>query len=130
MKNKQLGAAVLAILLFLCGAAAGVLGDRYYSMKVVRAHPTTDTLRARYVDEMKSRLHLTPDQVRRLDVILDQTHDKFRAFREEHRAEFERIVQDQIASVRTLLTPEQIPEYDKLVSERQQHGNRREPPPR
>ncbi len=126
MKNKQIAAALFAIVLFVCGAAVGVLGDRYYSMKVVRAHPSADTLRERYVDEMKARLHLTPDQIRQLDVVLDQTHDKFKSFREEHRAEFEHIVQDQISAVRGLLTPQQIPEYDKLVTEREhnrkQHG--------
>ena len=119
MRNRQITAALFAILLFAGGVTVGVLADRYYSVKVVHARPSTDSLRERYVDEMKSRLHLTPDQVSHLAVLLDQTRDKFKAFREEHRTEFDGIIQQQNTAVRGLLTPEQIPEYDKLLAERE-----------
>lgn len=119
MRNKQTTAAIFAVLLFACGVAVGVLGDRYYGMKEVHARPSLDTLRTRYVAEMKSRLHLTPDQVTKLNTVLDQTRERFKAFRDEHRSEFDHINQQQIDAVRGLLTPEQVPEYDKLLAERE-----------
>lgn len=120
MRNRNIAAAVFAVLLFGCGVATGVLGDRYYTMKVVHARPSADMLRQRYSDDLKRRLHLTPEQVGRLNTVLDQTHDRFKRFRDEHRSEFERINQEQIDAVRNLLTPEQQPEYDKMVAEREQ----------
>jgi hypothetical protein len=121
MRNKQIAAALFAVLLFAGGVTVGVLGDRYYSMKVVHARPAADVLRQHYVDEMRSRLRLSDDQLTRLNVVLDQTHARFKAFREEHKQEFDHIGQEQTNAVRALLTAQQLPEFEKMVAEREHH---------
>lgn len=123
MKQSGVAAALLAVLLFASGVGVGVFADRYFGAKTAspHSHPSADQLRREYVADMQKRLNLSPDQVTRLNTLLDDTHRKFKAFRDEHRAEFERINQEQINSVRSILRPDQVPAYDKLVAEREKH---------
>jgi len=72
MTRNQWKAAVLAFLLFGCGAAVGALADHYYASSVVKAKGPED-FRHRYVSEMESKLKLTPAQITQLETILDDT---------------------------------------------------------
>jgi len=112
---------LLAFLLFAGGVAVGALGDRYYNQTEVRARPSAEDLRHRYLEDMKARLKLTPSQMTQLEGIVDDTRAKFRALRDAHRPEVDRIRQDNIQRVRAILTPQQAAVYDRFVAERRQH---------
>jgi superfamily I DNA and RNA helicase len=124
MKNNQLTAALLAVLLFAGGVVVGVLGERYYSHSTVHARPSAETLRDRYINEAKSRVHLTGDQVKQLNTILDGTRAKLRTFRQSHHAEFEKINQEQIQQVKAILRPDQVAAYDQLVADQDRRWHR------
>jgi hypothetical protein len=118
-KRNQWTAALLAFLLFASGIAVGALGHRYYAGTTVIAKSAED-FRHHYVEEMQSRLHLTPTQLSQLETILDDTKTKYKALRDSIHPQMMQIRNEQIARVKSILTPQQIPAYEQLVSERQQ----------
>jgi hypothetical protein len=120
MKRSQWTALTFAILLFACGVAIGALGHRYYASSVVLARNAED-YRQRYVSEMQARLKLTPKQVSELQVILDETKIKARAVREQYRPALASVKEEQVRRVKSILKTDQIPAYDQMVAEREQH---------
>ena len=121
MKRQQWTGVVLAALLFFGGAAVGLLADRYYSATVVTAK-TSETYRHRYVEEMESKLKLTTSQVKKLEVIMDDTKAKYKAVRDSYRPQMLAVKTEHIAQVKSILTAQQIPGYEKLLSERERRA--------
>jgi Spy/CpxP family protein refolding chaperone len=128
MQRTQLSAAVFAALLFCGGAAVGALGHRYYTNTAVinNIAKTPDPGRHRYIAEMQDRLKLTPAQLKQLETILDDTKAQYHAVRDSYKPQMLKIKQAHIERVRSILTPEQIPAYEKLVAERDQRGREQE----
>ena len=125
MKRNQMTAVLVAILLFCGGAAVGALAHRFYTASSVSARSAED-FRQRYVSEMRSTLHLTPDQVSSLETILDDTKAKFKAIRDSYHPAMLKIKQEQISRVKSILTPQQIPAYERLVAQREQRAREQE----
>jgi hypothetical protein len=129
MQRNQLAAAAFAALLFAGGAAVGALGHRYYAATSVNAASTAaspEVARHRYVQEMQDRLKLTPAQITQLETILHETKAKTRAVRDSYQPQMLKIKQDHVERVKAILTPEQIPAYEKLVAEREQRSREQE----
>jgi len=124
MQRNQLAAAGFAVLLFAGGAAVGALGHRYYAATAVSA--SSDVARHRYIQEMQDRLKLTPSQLTQLETILHETKAKSHAVRDLYQPQMLKIKQEHIERVKSILTPEQIPAYEKLVVEREQRSREQE----
>jgi Spy/CpxP family protein refolding chaperone len=120
-KRNQWSAISLAILLFGCGVVVGVLANRSYSEWVVNAR-SSDTFRERYLKEMKSDVHLTDQQITQLQTILDETKARYKSLRDQYHPALMSIRDDQIKKVKGILTPEQVPLYEKLVAERERRA--------
>jgi hypothetical protein len=115
---------LLAVLLFCSGAAVGALAHRYFfSNNVVNA---SDVMRKRYVDEMRSRLSLTPTQVNQLQSILDDTKAKYKAVRDAYRPAMLEVKGQQVRQVKSILTPRQIPIYEQLLADREKQSQEQE----
>ena len=124
MKRSQLAVALYAVLTFAAGALVGVAGYRLYSSTTVDARAprrTPEDYRKRYVDEMRSRLKLSEQQVAQLNVILDTTRDRFRELRAKQYPDMKAIQDDQTTRIRAMLDPAQQAEYDKMRQEREKH---------
>ena len=121
MKREQWTGVALAALLFFGGVAVGALANRYYTMTEVSAK-TSETYRHRYVSEMESKLKLTQPQVKRLEAIMDDTKDKYKAVRDSYRPEMLRVKNEHIELVKAMLTPQQIPEYEQLLKDREKRA--------
>lgn len=119
MRRNQWLALGVALLIFVCGVVAGVLGNRYIKMATVNAK-TAEDFRHHYTIEMRDKLHLSAQQVAELDVILDETKAKYKAVRDSYRPQMLKIKDEQLDRVKDILTPEQIPGYEQLVSEREE----------
>ncbi len=119
MKPNQMKAALLALLLFGCGAAIGALGHRYYAAEEVSAKTSSESFRQRYIGEMKSKLGLSSAQIDQLESILDDTKAKYRAVRESYHPAMVKIKEDQVRRVKSILNPGQIAAYDQLVADRE-----------
>ena len=111
-------------LVFAGGALVGVLGHRFYSQSVLRADnpppPNPETWRKNFIADLTKRLTLTPDQVKQLETILDETRVRFQSFRENSHHEEEAIRQAQTERIRAMLTPDQATEYEKFRKEREE----------
>lgn len=125
MKRNQWTAALVAILLFCFGAAVGALAHRYYASAAVSAN-SAEHFRQHYVSEMQTKLNLTPSQLTQLQAILDDTKAKVKAVRDSFHPAMLKIKEEQISRVKSILTPQQIPAYDRLVAEREQRMKEQE----
>jgi hypothetical protein len=74
--------------------------------------------RTRYLNELQTRVNLTPDQVQKVNVILDDIDASFNQAREKHHQEIDKIREDHRAKLRAILTPEQLPKYEQFRTER------------
>jgi hypothetical protein len=124
MTRKNLPIALYMLLVFGSGALVGGLAYRTYNPPTARSvsapqRPSPSEWRRQYIDESRSRLSLTDDQVQKLIVILDQTDARFREIREHDNELIRQIRDEHVAHVRTILTSEQIPKYEKLHAERE-----------
>src|SRR5690348_14080335 len=84
MKRWNLPIALYLFLIFVSGAVVGALGYRLYSPPQARARMTPEEWRRQYLSEMQTRVNLTPDQLEKLNAILDGTHTRFRAAHEKN----------------------------------------------
>jgi Spy/CpxP family protein refolding chaperone len=121
MTRKNLPIAFYLLLVFVSGSVVGALGYRTYNPPTARgsASPSPSEWRQNYIDESRSRLSLTDDQVAKLTAILDQTDARFREVHENANQLIRQIKEEHMARVRMILTPEQLPKYDKLHAERE-----------
>jgi hypothetical protein len=131
MKPFNRNLVISLTLVFLSGLAAGAFAFRYYAQKtaVRQEHGpprSPKDFRAAYMNEMKSRLKLSDEQMTRLGVILDETEAKFKVVRDRTRPEMKVIQDDQVAAITAMLTPEQRSEYEKLRKEREERRKKRD----
>jgi hypothetical protein len=115
-------------LVFLSGAVAGGLGHRLYTLNTVKADapPGSEESRRRYLEDMKTRLKLSPDQLSKLSAILDETREKVKAVREQDKPEMKAIREAHAARVNAILSDQQRAEYAKLREERERRRMERE----
>jgi hypothetical protein len=122
MTRKSLPIAFYLLLVFVSGAVVGALGYRTYNPPTARTvnapPPSAAERRQQYIEETGTRLSLTDDQVAKLATILDETDARFNEVRQHENQLIHQIGEEHYVRVRTLLTPEQIPKYEKLHAER------------
>jgi uncharacterized membrane protein len=124
MKKSSLTVGLSLLAVFVSGAVVGAIGHRLYTVRSVSAvvqeppRPNPEEFRRKYVEELRSRLHLEDGQVAKLNGILDSTRDRFHQMRERSRPEAEQIKQDQRNQVRAMLNAPQQAEYEKILQER------------
>jgi hypothetical protein len=116
MNRTKVIAAALGLLIFACGAATGLLAHRLYVANTVNA---SEDWRVRYVNEMHARLKLTPLQVDKLNDILDDTRTKVRSVKDRYKPELLDIKDQQIGQIQSILKPQQVDEYKKMVAEQE-----------
>jgi Spy/CpxP family protein refolding chaperone len=131
---KRYGLPTLYLLIvFGCGLATGVFGDRLYETRVVVAggappRPTPDEWKKKHLDDLQKRLHLTADQSSRISAVLDETHAEMIALMAKSQPDMERIQKEQYDKVTAVLTPDQAAEYAKFHAEREARRLRSRPP--
>jgi hypothetical protein len=132
MTRSKWSLALALALVFASGIVAGALGyryyDRYYDRKADAPPKSPEEFRRAYVSAMRSRLRLSESQVKQLEVILDDTRDKFRDFREKQRPEMKAIQDEQTARISAMLDVAQRQEYEKMRRERDER--RKAAPPK
>lgn len=122
MTRKSLPIAFYLLLVFVSGSVVGALGYRTYNPPVARSvNPPQSPAewRQKYIDETRTRLNLTDDQVDKLKTMLDQTEVLFRQERELYNQKIRQIGEEHYMRVRTMLTGDQVPKYEKLHAERE-----------
>ena len=120
MKPWTFPIAIYLFLVFVSGAVVGALGYRMYSPPEARSAPrvSPEQWRKQYLDELTARVNLTPDQVQKVNAILDETDGRFNQARDQHHQAIEQIKEDHRAKLRALMTPEQRVKYEQFRTER------------
>ena len=132
MRRSSLTAGLYLLLLFFSGIAVGAFGLHLYTLNSVRATSVSprnpDEFRRRYIEELRTKLKLTDDQVNQLGPILDETRRRHRELMEKHRPELKAIQDEQVSKIRAVLQDSQQAEYTKLLEEREKQRQREHPP--
>ena len=129
MKRSGLAAALYVVLVFLSGAVVGIFGYRLYTAKVVNAFvaaPKPADFRKKYVEDITARVHLTPDQVTQIGTILDETRNRWNEEHNRSKQQLAQIHDDQVQKIHEILTPAQVPDYEKFRLEREKEREARE----
>jgi hypothetical protein len=131
MTRRNLPIAFYLALVFVSGSVVGALGYRTYNPPTARSvsapqRPSAAELNRQYLEESRSRLGLTDDQVAKLSVILDQTNERFHEVRQQENEKIRQIGEDHYQRVRTILTADQLPKYEKLHQERRDKAKQQE----
>ncbi len=130
MKRANLSVVVYLALVFLSGILVGGVGLSLYNARAVsaKAEPCgPEALRQRYREDLRTRLQLSPDQLAKLDVILEDTHGRFVALRHKYKPEVTAIQNAHADAIRAILDDRQRAEYEKLRKERQKVETERHP---
>ena len=126
MKRTTLATGLYILLVFLSGAVVGAFAHRLYVVgTVVSAKP--DEVRHHILEEMRTRLSLSDDQVKQLNAIMDSTKARYREVKERWdrqskqaaKPELRAITEDQAEKIRAILSEPQRVEYEKYRVERQ-----------
>jgi hypothetical protein len=129
MKRSGLAAALYVALVFLSGAVVGVFGYRLYTVRSVSASPVVPKpadFRKKYVEDITSRVHLSPEQISQLGTILDESRNRFNEEHNRSKQQLAQIHDDQVQKIHEILTPVQVPEYEKFRLEREKEREARE----
>ena len=121
MKLSRLTIALYVGLIFASGVVLGVFGHSLYAVTTVNSKsPKPEELRKKRLAEMQSRMKLSDEQVAKINSIYDETRAKFHEVRERYRPEMDALESAQRDKVRSILSPEQQAEYEKMLKEREQ----------
>jgi hypothetical protein len=140
MKRATLSTALYVSLVFLSGAVVGGFAHRLYMVNTVFSGPVSpkpEDVRKKIVDEMRSRLSLTDQQVTQLSAIMDSTKARYHEVRSKWdkeaklraKPELKAIQEDQVQKIKEILTEAQRPEYDKYRADRERQRKSSPPPP-
>lgn len=119
-------------LVFVCGLAVGAFGHWLYASNTVSATTTAparsspEEYRKRYVEEMRTRLHLDEGQLTQLNGVLDDTRAKMQALKERHKPEVKQVQQEQVNRINLFLTEGQRAEYGKMRQEREERARKQQ----
>src|SRR4051794_23809026 len=109
MKRGNFPIALYLLLVFCSGAVVGALGYRTYNPPVAsssaRPRRGTAEFRRQYLDEMRTRLDLSDDQMQKLNSILDGTDKRFNESRAQHNQIIRELREEHVAKVREILVP-------------------------
>ena len=125
MQRPTVSIVLYLCLVFLSGVLVGGFGFSVYSGRQGNVRLTPEQRQRRYVDEMRSRLKLSDDQVQKLKGIMAETRKRFEGLREKNRPEEQEIQAQHAQSVSAILNDTQRAEYAKMREERE----RRHPQP-
>lgn len=121
--NSRSKARVIVVTVFVIGFAAGALSLNLYE----RLNPSSKNNGRGgpevFLKKMSNEVDLKRDQEEQIKKILDETREKYRAVREEmepamkgFEPRFNAVREESRNRIRALLTPEQLPKYEEMVS--------------
>src|ERR1019366_1563804 len=107
MKLSRWTIALYVGLVFASGAVVGAYSHRFFDVTTVSASASRspEEFRKRFHAEMLTRLKLTPDQVSKLDGVLNTTQAEFRTTRDSIVPELAKIREEQHRRILAILDP-------------------------
>jgi hypothetical protein len=117
---KRWKAVVSVILIFLLGGMAGALVMHRIDQQKIESimKGETGTTREYIITRLNRGLNLDAAQLEQLRIIVRETHAQMRSVRKEYRPQIEEILKRSQDRVRTILRPDQVETFNKIVAER------------
>jgi uncharacterized membrane protein len=117
---KRWKAVVSVILIFLLGGMAGALVMHRIDQQKIESmmKGETGTTREFIVNRLNRDLNLDATQLEQLRNIVRGTHAEMRSVRKQYRPQIEEILKRSQDRVRTILRPDQLETFNKIVAER------------
>lgn len=106
--------AVFALGTIVGASWSGILVSRNAAFAQLPPHPSKPGI----IDELKTRLKLSPGQMQQIDLILDETQSEFNQLHREVKPQFEEIRQTMRSGIRQVLNEEQKQAYEAMIRER------------
>ena len=135
MPKSKLSAIVSLLLVFLSGVLVGGVSYRLYTVSTVSTEnraagappPREDpeVVRTRIVHDMRDRLGLDEDQVKKLNKIYDDTRVHFDELHSHANSETRKLWDEQTNSIKAILRPDQLPKYEELRRQRDEERRKR-----
>jgi len=120
MKTKhKILAALLILVVFGLGAAAGVMGERYLVRKKNR-RPAAERTHVPSLDAWSKELQLTPDQQAKIREIFKKNEERMKQYRTEGLAklgEIRKMLKDELDAV---FTPEQKKKMEEMIRQHEE----------
>ncbi len=136
MLNSRLSAFLSLVLVFCSGAVLGVVAYRLYAANAVVSpssppakRPTPEDFVKSRLAELKERAHADDQQLEQIRQIYNGTHDQFNQLRakmdQEAQHEHATIDAEQVAKIKAVLRPDQIPIFEQLRAEHADRARKR-----
>lgn len=117
---SQMKALLIVLAVFVIGFAGGALSmnlyDRANNSELPPRNPK-GTPQHHILIKMTDKLHLTQEQQDAVKAVLDETFEGYANIRKDIEPRMNAVRQHGRERIRTLLTAEQLPEYEKMVQE-------------
>jgi hypothetical protein len=122
MKRWNPPIALYLLLVFISGAVVGALGYRTYKPPSAssNARVSPEEFRRQYLQEIKTRVNLSDDQLQKVNAILDETRTRFHNARDKHNDIVKQIGEEQRAKMKAILSSDQIPKAEQFWQDRDQ----------
>ena len=123
MANTKLSAFFSLLLVFLSGVLVGGFAYHVYRTTAAVAPSNSkgpeekrdpEAIRKHNIDEMTQVVHLDQQQVVQLEAIYDHIREQFDQVSQKHNADIRAIFDGQVAQIRAMLRPDQLPLYEAL----------------
>ncbi|MBE3110699.1 MAG: hypothetical protein IMZ54_09885 [Acidobacteria bacterium] len=122
MKTKhKILAALLILVVFGLGVAAGVLGERYFVHRKYR-RPAAERTHIPSLDAWSKELQLTPDQQTKIREIFKKNEERMKTYRTEGLAKLGEIRKMLKGELDAVFTPEQRKKMEEMI---RRHEERR-----
>ena len=124
MKRWNPPIALYLLLVFISGAVVGALGYRTYKPPSAssNARVSPEEFRRQYLQEIKTRVNLSDDQLQKVNTILDETRTRFHEARDKHNDIVKQIGEEQRAKMRAILSSDQVPKAEQFWQDRDQRN--------
>ena len=111
---------VSVVLIFVLGGIAGALVMRGIDQQKIESIMKGESGMTRevIVTRLNQKLNLDAVQLEQLRTIVRETHAQMRSVRKQYRPQIEEILQRSQDRVRTILRPDQLETFNKIVAER------------
>ena len=130
--RRSFAVPLYVLLVFLSGILVGSVGFKLYNTKVSAATTVNqphrlspEEWRKRRIEEMRTRLKLSDEQVNQVQGVYDEIKLLVGAYDQRSRAELKAIHEKQTQMIRALLNDHQKLEYDKLRQEREEKARQK-----
>lgn len=123
MESKPMSrskARMIVLAVFLLGAVVGGLSMNLYERLTGSASRPGPYGKEGLLKKLNDRLHLTPAQFEQVSTIVNETDEQYTEIRRDVGPRFETARQKSRDRIRTLLTKEQLEEFEKLIVESDQ----------